>query len=160
MRRPMRAALVLALVTAVAGAAVAYAFEFNRYQGHVKGDDESHVGFDIERTPDGHRRVVDFLASGLDFTCEKGSPGQTTGVGLTRTFRIRRDRTFGGRADAVILGFDPPARLTGELRRHGRVVGTIRAHGELDPEGQPGVDCNTGRLEWRARKVPPLRRRG
>jgi hypothetical protein len=154
-RRLAGAVAVLAVAGLMAAAAQALTTQGD-YNGAVTGDPfpGSHINFDIKRTASGTRRVVDFVASKLDYECDGGSPGETTAVSMNRVFRIRRDRTFGGHADAVILGFDPPARLTGKLRRHHRVRGTLRIRGELDPEGQPGVDCDTGRLEWRARKGP------
>lgn len=154
MRRFTLAAMLACLLSATAVALPTK--NAGEYNGHVRGDPypESAIWFDIDRTEAGRRRVVDFSASGLDYRCESGPPGETPAVFLQRGFRIKRDRTFGGRADAVIAGFDPPARLRGKIRRRGRAVGTLRIHGELDPVGHPGVECTTGRLEWRARRGP------
>ena len=125
------------------------------HDGRFKGDPDSGISFEMRRTESGHRRIVDVFASGMNFTCEGGDPGQTSLTSLNRGFRVKRDRTFGGKADATILGFDPPARFRGKVRRHGRVVGTLRLHGEIDPFNQPGTNCDTGVQEWRAKRTPP-----
>jgi hypothetical protein len=158
--------LACATIAAAAGAVIAPgAFGLpvgGDWNGAVRGDayPDSSVQFDVVRGATGNRRVVNVLLAGLDYTCDEGAPDDTSLVSLTRGFRVHRDRTFGGRADAVIQGFDPPARFTGKLRRHGRASGTIRVHGELDPEGHPGANCDTGRQEWTAKKAPPPDRRG
>jgi len=146
------------LVTAAAGAATAYAVALGgEYQGEIRGDPAASLAFDITRTDSGRRRVTNVIASGLNYRCEEGAPDQTPGVELQRGFRIKRDRTFGGHANAVILGFDPPARFRGKVRRNGRVFGTLRLRGELDPVDRPDVECRTGLQEWKAKRVPPLR---
>lgn len=126
------------------------------YNGNIKGDPypDSSIAFDVDRTPGGDRKVKRVVASGLDFTCEAGSPGETSAVTFDRGFRVDDDGRFGGHADATIEGFDPPASFRGEFRPHGKVLGKLRVHGELDPIGQPSVDCDTGLLEWKATKGP------
>jgi hypothetical protein len=154
MRRWIIAGLALAILVPTGALAISVG---GNYHGAVKGDPDSSINFELKRTDSGKRRVTGFVAAQLDFTCEGGDPGQTSGVLLNRGFRVKRDRSFGGRADATILGFDPPARLRGKLRRHGRAVGTIRVHGEIDPQNQPAVDCDTGVQAWRAKRQPPIR---
>jgi hypothetical protein len=122
----------------------------------IKGDPDSDLSFNLRKT-DAGRRVKSVIGFGLDYTCKDSSSDQTSGVELMRSFPVDEDGEFGGKADAVILGFDPPAKLTGKLRRGGRASGTIRVHGELDPKGNPGLDCNTGTLEWRADRSPSPR---
>lgn len=149
-------AIALLLLSLAAGALALALTSGGQFNGEIKGDPypDSSISFDVQRTRKGHRRVKNVNASGLDFTCEAGSPSQTSAVRLEGGFRVDGNGEFGGRTDATILGFDPPARLSGKLRRHGRATGTLRVHGELDPEAQPGVDCDTGRLEWRAKRGP------
>jgi hypothetical protein len=143
----------VAAVAVVAISATALAFGLGEYNGNVKGDPSSGLWFEVRQTEDG-RRVKDIGGAGFDFTCDEGTPGDTSGVGLERSFKVE-DGSFGGTSNAVILGFDPPAKITGRLKRGGRATGTIRMKGELDPEGQPGIECKTGVLEWRAEKGPP-----
>ena len=154
----MRRLLLVALAVGGLATAGAHAIvvQTGGYNGQIKGDPYpgSSISFKVKRTAAGKRRIVKFIASGMAYTCKGGMSGSTPAVSLERGFRVRKDRTFGGRADAVILGFDPPARLKGKLRRRGRAVGTLRVFGELDPVGQPGVYCDTGLQEWRAKKGP------
>ncbi len=154
MRRSIIAGLALAILVPTGALGISVG---GNYHGAVQSDKSSSINFDVKRTDSGKRRVANFVGAQLDFTCEGGDPGETSGVLLDRGFRVKRDRTFGGKADATILGFDPPAKLTGKLRRHGRAVGTFRVHGEIDPNNQPGIDCDTGVLEWKAKRQPPVK---
>jgi len=149
----MKGILVLIAVTSVAVTAIAYGIAVGgNYHGNVKGDPRpgSGLSFDLVKTKNG-KSVRKVVASGLDYTCEGGSPGDTSAVILEGGFPVN-DRKFGGRTDATIAGFDPPARFAGRLRNGGRATGVIRVKGELDPKGQPGVDCDTDRQEWRAQR--------
>ena len=130
------------------------AFLLGEWNGKIRQDQDSFVAFNVARTDAGVKRVRDVVFGGLDYSCESDLDGETTGVGLLNKFRVRK-REFGGRSPAVILGFDPPAKLAGKFKPGRRAVGTIRLRGELDPTGQPGVRCDAGVQRWRATKVPP-----
>jgi hypothetical protein len=130
------------------------AFVSGEWGGNLRGDQDSFISFDTERSATGKKRVVHVFFGGIDMTCPKGTDGETSGVSLIGGFRVRHGE-FGRKADAVISGFDPPAKLTGEFKPGKRAVGTIRLRGELDPQGQPGVNCRTGLQEWKAGKLPP-----
>ena len=156
MRRMLILIGVPAAMLGAAGALAIIGPSEGTHNGHFKGDPESGISFRMKRTEAGHRRIVDVFASGQNFTCAgDGEPGETSLTSLNRGFRVKPDRTFGGKADATILGFDPPARFRGKVRRRGRVVGTLRLHGEIDPFEQPGANCDTGTQEWKARRTPP-----
>jgi hypothetical protein len=143
---------VLAMTAVVPLAADA--FILGEWNGKIRQDRESFVAFNVARTDAGVKRVRDVVFGGLDYSCETGPDSETKGVGLLDKFRVR-NREFGGRSPAVILGFDPPAKLEGKFKPGRRAAGTIRLRGELDPTGRPGVRCDTGVQRWRANKVQP-----
>jgi hypothetical protein len=142
----------LLLVLALTGVAAARLAEGGSYNGNVIGQPgpESGITFNVVKV-NGHKRVRDMVLSGIDFTCSGGDPGETPGVAVEGSFRVARDRTFGGTHDSQILAIDPKATIHGRLRRHRRVTGTLRLRGELDPQNQPGVKCDSGVQNWRAR---------
>jgi hypothetical protein len=148
----IRTLTALAAVAAMVLATGALAFALGDYSGEIKGDPSSGLTWDVKNTQGG-RKVRSIILTGVNFTCEKGSPGETAGVVLDEKFRVGEDGNWGGNSNAVISGFDPPARITGRLKPGGKASGTFRMKGELDPKGQPGVDCKTGLQEWRAEKV-------
>jgi hypothetical protein len=123
------------------------------YQGHAKGDaGGSFVGFDVKQSH-GEKKVKNFQVQGLDFECDGGSPGQVGPTSVDDAFPVNDNGEFGGRSHATIFPvFDPMAKVTGKLKPGGKAVGTIRMHGKLDPEGQPGIKCDTGTLGWKAEK--------
>ena len=141
-----------ATVAALAVTASAMAFAVGDYSGEIKGDPGSGITWEVKSTQGG-RKVKNILLTGIEFTCEKGSPGETAGVVLEEKFRVGEDGSWGGNSNAIIAGFDPPAKITGRLKPGGKASGTFRMKGELDPEGQPGVDCKTGLQEWKAEKT-------
>jgi hypothetical protein len=124
------------------------------WNGEIKGDDNSFLTFNVEKNDAGKKRVVDVLFGGLDIICEGGVKDEADGVALLGGFRVRHGE-FGREANAVISGFDPPAKLKGEFKPGKRSVGTIRLRGELDPNDHPGLNCRTGVQEWKAKKGPP-----
>jgi len=142
-------------VLVVAMVPTAEAIKLRDWNGRVKGDPDSFVSFNVAKSDSGVKRVRDVVAGGLAITCDGGIEDEADGVFLEGKFRVRH-REFGGRTDATIGGLDPPATFKGRLKRGKRAVGTIRLRGELDPIEHPGVNCRTGRLEWRAKKSPPL----
>jgi hypothetical protein len=151
--KPILILTTTAAISAVVWVAGASAFGVGDYNGHVRHDPPSHVGFDLNRNAAGHRVVSLFTVGNVKDTCEGGSSGRSGGYTVEKNFRIRH-REFGGKVNVVEGGLDPVLRVHGKLRRGGGVaVGTIRLHGELD-QTQPGVQCHTGELEWRAPRVP------
>jgi hypothetical protein len=153
-----RLLIPLALAVALVGAAGALAIPIDtEYNGHAKGDaGGSFVGFDVKKASNGTRKVKHFQVSGLDFECDGGSPGQTGVIFVDDPFPVNRNGEFGGRSHATIPpAIDPLAKVTGKLKPGGKAVGAIRMHGKLDPEGQPGVKCDTGTRGWKAEKGPP-----
>jgi hypothetical protein len=154
MKRRRLIAVVIGLATAALVAATARAtITIGEYWGDVDGDPfpESELAFDIKKTDSGKKKVKNVEASGLDFTCDKGSPGQTAGVSLDDSFVVKH-KEFGGHTDSVTLGFDPHAKFEGELKGGGIAKGTISVHGKLDPLSQPDLKCKTGTLDWKVEK--------
>lgn len=150
-------AVPIAMLAAAGAPAIIVGPDGGTHYGQFKGDPDSGISFRMKRTESGNRRIVDVFASGQNYTCSgDGKPGETSQASLNRGFRVKPDRTFGGKADATILGFDPPARFRGKVRRHGRVVGTLRLHGEIEPFEQPGANCDTGVQQWKAKRSPPV----
>ena len=150
----IRRALLAIPLAAVGFAGTALALpSVHDYNGHVKGDPSpgSGVAFSVDRS-ETHPSVFNIDASGLDYDCPEGSPGETAAASFDGIFRVHDDRTFGGRSDVTIGSTDPPGRFEGRLKAGGTAAGTLRVHGELDPVGQPGVKCNTGVLRWKATK--------
>jgi hypothetical protein len=153
MRRLIFAGVPIAVLATTAAFAVAVAN--SDYNGAIKGDSYpgSSIGFDIKQAHH-HRKVVNFVASGMAYDCTGGDYGDTTAADIEGSFRIHPDRSFGGKAHATILGTDPAAVLKGRLRHNGSAVGTLRLHGVLDPQGHPGVNCDTGTQDFKATKGP------
>jgi hypothetical protein len=154
-RRRTGFALATALAIAAIVPLVASAIAQNEWSGHVKGDPDSFVTFDVRKNDEGVRRVRDVILGGIDFTCEDDSDGQTTAVTVEGKFRVR-DGRFGGERDAIVQGIDPRAFFAGKFLPGKRAKGTLRLRGELDPQGHPGLRCRTGLQEWRAEKQPPF----
>ncbi len=147
----MKRIVIVTVLAALAVTASAWAFATGDYTGEIKGDPDSGFSFNIRKT-DAGRRVKSVVGAGMDYTCEDSSSGETSGTLLLKSFPVDEDGEFGGRSDAVIFGFDPPAKLTGKLKRGGRASGTIRVHGELDPKNNPKLSCDTGTLDWKAER--------
>lgn len=119
------------------------------YNGQVRQDPDSYVGFNLKRTSAGKRKVTFFTTGGIRFACDGGSTGRTDFLTLDGSFRVK-DRRFKGEVHVFTPSGDPVARLRGKLHRDRRVShGTIHLVGKLDPS-QPGVRCDTGVREWRA----------
>ena len=108
------------------------------------------MGFDIKKTS--HGKKIKNVFAEIEFTCDGGDPGGNVAF-LDGSFRVAKDDTFGGRTTSTVQPFtDPKAKLTGKLRPHHKAKGTIRVHGELDPVDQPGLNCDTGTVDWKAEK--------
>ena len=134
---------------ALLGPAVAIGFFAGDYAGNVKGDPQAEVFFEVKRTDSG-RKVKHFISEDVDFTCTVGTPGETEPMEILATFPVR-DRRFKGKGEAVLIGADPFGKVTGRFKRNGVAVGTLLLRGELD--GNPGSQCTTGFVEWRAEKT-------
>ncbi len=139
------AALLAAAIVPLPASAL-FRLDFN---GHVKQDPDSYVGFNLKRTPTGKRKVTFFTTRGIQFACAGGSTGRTEFLTLDGSFRVEHRRFEADVHTFTPLG-DPVAHVHGKLHRDHRVAdGTIRLAGKLDPS-QPDVRCNTGTQEWRA----------
>jgi len=156
MKRRVAIYTVLA-VLAVSAAAIALP-AIHDFNGEIKGDPSPGSAFAFNTGKKGDDKFVgNVQASGIDFECPEGSPGETPGVTLSKLFKVNHDGEWGGRAEAFIGDSDPPARVEGKIKPGGKATGTFRMHGELDPNGQPSVECKTGLLEWKAEKGPDTR---
>jgi hypothetical protein len=140
--------LIMAVAVLLVPASAAAIF-IGPYQGQIKGDALSEIGFDTERTDSGRKRVVQFFTDGISFTCTVGADGRTEPMLVDATFRLNRDREFKGKGD-MITEVDPVGKVVGRLKRGGRAVGTVRITGEL---AGAGSQCTTGVQEWRAAKT-------
>src|SRR5687768_18400969 len=103
LRRVAISAMLLALL--VTGSAVA-TFA-GKYQGFVKGDQATTVGFGIKRTDAGNKRVKNFITDNIVFTCTVGTPGRTDPMEIVGTFPLNEDREFKGKGEAILIGADP-----------------------------------------------------
>jgi hypothetical protein len=150
-RRLLGTVLVTALLTALVPLDASAFFELD-YDGHIKGDPDSFVGFNLKRTSTGKRRATFFTTRGIEFSCKGGSPGQTQFLTLDRSFLLKH-RKFKGVVHTFTPAGDPVARVQGKLHRDRQVAnGTIHLAGKLDPL-QPSVRCDTGVQEWRVTRT-------
>jgi hypothetical protein len=142
----------VALASLVAGSAFGFEANFD-YFGHVKHDPESSVGFRIEPTSSGHRRVTTFTVTQVPITCsDDPSTRSTGGYEFGHGMRVRHHE-FAGKDDWIVIALDPSGAVAGKFHPGGTATGTFRLHGELAGEG---THCHTGELGWRATKAEPL----
>jgi hypothetical protein len=127
---------------------VAVALENGDYTGVVKHA-PGQVAFDVDKI-DGHRSVVDFSVTGVEYTCDVGSDGTSDGMVFDTIARIHKDGTFATKGEVFLLGSDPSGKLDGVID-HGKAHGTFKVKGEL---AGPSTDCKTGLLGWKAEKNP------
>ena len=121
---------------------------FADHMGHVKGDPQGQVAFDVKHTTQG-RKVTQFTVTGVSYTCSSGEPpGRTGGLRFEHPMRVR-NRVFEGRGDWLNLQTDPKGPVSGKFNRNGVVVGTFKIHGGL---AGGGSSCTTGLQSWRATK--------
>jgi hypothetical protein len=143
-----RAALAALLAAAIVPLPAGALFQLD-YNGHVKHDRDSYVGFNLKRTSAGKRKVAFFTTGRIQFVCRGGSVGRTELLTLDGSFRVKH-RKFKGKVHVFTPAGDPVAVVRGKLHRDRRVAsGTIRLAGKLDPS-QPDLRCRTGTQEWRA----------
>lgn len=136
----------VAVVALLCGVAVA--LETGDYSGFVKhapGQD----AFDVGKV-DGHRSVIDFTVTGVEYTCDVGSDGTSDGMVFDKIARVHHDGTFATKSEVFLLGSDPQGKLEGVIS-NGKAHGTFKIKGELDG---PSTDCKTGLLGWKAQKSP------
>jgi hypothetical protein len=150
----MKRLVVCTGICALIAPASALGFNANfNYVGHVKGQPTTNVGFSVDRSSGGAKRVPEFVVSQIPYTCSDAPPDLTAGWRFKPKMRVQPDRTFAGRGDWVDLPLDPVGTVSGKLRRNGVAVGSFKLRGEL---AGPGTHCHTGLLDWRTTKRPPL----
>jgi hypothetical protein len=120
------------------------------YVGQVKGEPGTYVGFFLELSNTGKKRVDGFTVTGIPYDCRDAPSGITAGWSFEPRMRVR-SRQFEGKGDWVGLPLDPVGAVAGKLRRRGVAAGEFKLRGEL---GGAGTHCRTGLLEWRAEKRP------
>ncbi len=118
------------------------------YVGQAKGEPDTYVGFFLERSAAGKKRVESFTVTGIPDDCRDAPSGITAGWSFEPGMRVR-SRRFEGKGDWVGLPLDPVGAVAGKLRRGGATTGEFKLRGELAGEG---THCRTGLLGWRAVK--------
>ena len=134
-----------ALAALSAPSSLGFAGSFD-YVGQVKGEPGTYVGFFLERSAAGKKRVETFTVTGIPYDCRDAPSGNTAGWSFEARMRVR-SRMFEGKGDWVGLPFDPVGSVAGKLRRGGVAAGEFKLRGEL---AGVGTHCRTGLLEWRA----------
>jgi hypothetical protein len=152
MKRFVSVTLIALLAAGVVASAASGFLAVFDYQGHVKGDPIADVGFFVERSDSGVKRVTGFTVTQVPYTCRDAPAGRTGGWRFDERMRVKPDRKFEARGEWVGLPLDPVGRVSGKLRRGGVAVGEFKLRGEL---AGAGTHCGTGVLEWRATKQQP-----
>jgi hypothetical protein len=67
-------AVCAALAVAAPAASAIFKLDFN---GHLRHETNSYVGFNVKHTSSGKRRARFFTSRGLPFSCDTGSSGTT-----------------------------------------------------------------------------------
>jgi len=146
-RRALGVSLAAVLLAAVMPMPASAFFELD-FNGHVRHDPDSYVGFNLKRTAEGNRRVSFFTTGGIVYSCEDTSTGRTQFLTLDGSMRVKH-RRFEGRVHVFTPAGDPVARVHGRLHRGSEVAtGDVRLVGKLSAD--PGLRCDTGVQEWRA----------
>jgi hypothetical protein len=147
MRRVLGGTAALAL--AFSGSALAFAV--TDYQGNVKGEPLSSLGFNVDHNANGKRVATGFVMGNLDYTCDTAPAGSSGGYTSHRRFRVRHAK-FSLKQNITEGGFDPVLTMTGRLLGGGKAKGTLRLKGKLDP-GHPSARCDTGTVHWKAERT-------
>jgi len=134
-----------ALAALSAPSSLGFAGNFD-YVGQVKGEPGTYVGFFLERSAAGKKRVDTFTVSAIPYDCRDAPSGITAGWSFDPAMRVR-SRLFEGKGEWVGLPLDPVGAVAGKLRRRGAAAGEFKLRGEL---AGAGTHCRTGMLEWRA----------
>jgi hypothetical protein len=141
-----------AAVAAITVAAPSASAEFQLdYNGHVRGQQNSYVGFNLKKTSSGKRKATFFTSRGLPFKCDTGSTGKTQFLTLDDRLPVVRGE-FDGKSHLFTPQGDPVARVHGILEA-GRAHGTLRLTGKLDPNDS-SASCDTGVRKWVAERGP------
>jgi hypothetical protein len=139
--------LAVALGAAVMPMPASALFELD-FNGTIKHDPDSFVGFNVKRTQAGKRKVAFFTTQGIVYSCDDSSTGRTQFLTLEGSMRVRH-RRFGGRVHVFTPAGDPVAHVHGRIHRGSQVAnGDLRLVGKLS--SQPGLRCDTDVQEWRA----------
>ena len=148
----MRRILMVAALGSFALAATSWAFEATDYNGKVKAEDSSILGFDIKHNAHGHRVETSLIVARVNYSCDSAPSGATSGYTVFKKFPIKGGR-WSGHQDVTESGLDPTVTITGELKGNGVAKGTIRLKGALD-DASPAATCDTGTVKWTATKGP------
>jgi hypothetical protein len=135
---------------AIAAPAASALFQLD-YNGHLRHETNSYVGFNVKHTSSGKRRATFFTSRGLPFSCDTGSSGTTQFLTLHDSLPIVKGR-FEGKSHVFTPQGDPVARVHGSLSG-GSAHGRLRLTGKLDP-ADPSASCDTGRRRWVAQRGP------
>jgi hypothetical protein len=141
-------------VACAAAAPASFGFSLNfDYLGTVRGQASSHVGFSVEKSASGNKKVTGFTVLDVAYECSDAAPGVTSGGWvLDRKMRIEH-RRFEGKGDWVGLPFDPVGNASGRFKPGGIAKGSFKMTGEL---AGPGTHCKTGLLDWKATNHPDI----
>ena len=147
----------IALFVSVCGLASALAapaaFGFStsfQYLGVVKGQETSEIGFSVEKSASGKKRVTGFTVLRVAYDCSDAPSGSTTGGWVFDGTPRIRSRQFEAKGEWVGLPLDPVGKLSGRLKPGGRASGSFKLTGEL---GGAGTHCRTGLVDWKASKA-------
>jgi hypothetical protein len=139
--------LAVALAAAVMPMPASALFELD-FNGTIRHDPDSYVGFNVKRTAIGKRKVTFFTTQGIVYSCDDSSTGRTQLLTLDGSMRVRH-RRFDGRVHVFTPAGDPVAHVNGRIHRGSQVAnGDLRLVGRLS--SQPGQRCDTDVQEWRA----------
>jgi hypothetical protein len=146
-KRSVGACLAVAMTAAMLPVPASAFFELD-FDGHIRHDPDSFVGFNVRQTPAGKRRVSFFTTRGIVYSCDDTSTGRTEFLTLEGSFRVKH-RKFEGKVHTFTPAGDPVARIHGKLHRGLQVAdGDLRLAGKLN-SSQPQLRCDTGALQWR-----------
>lgn len=128
--------------------AIAMSSRQGEYEGKVKGAAGSEISFKVDRRK-GEKNVKVFRFSASKVPTKCGGASDTTEYSLPGYFGLRikhgkfhiKDSPSGFRDDSLFV-------MRGKLTRHGTARGTLRIVDDFDFTPL----CNTGRLDWAARK--------
>ena len=145
--RALGVSLVAAVALAILPMPASAFFELD-FNGSIRHDPDSYVGFNVKRTPAGKRKVSFFTTGGIVYSCDDSSTGRTQFLTLDGSMRVKHHR-FKGKVHVFTPAGDPVAHVHGRLHRDHQVAnGDLRLVGKLS--SQPGLRCDTGVQEWRA----------
>lgn len=139
-----RALSIITILVLVAPAVVFAGTTTRKYHGTIDGG--GIMSFKLV-TDDGKKKVKNFSFFGASISCQSGSKSYS-GV-FNFPMRVENGQFYGLGTN----GLGGEVRVTGELKRRGRAVGTIKGTGSFVTEQGPGTNCNSGRDEWGAKRA-------